>query len=199
MKKDTRSLALVALARAYEQKDTVVIGRIEAILIPDEHELPKELQECLESWGNTPIEEPEFFELSKSAKIEDLKIASMKELDIDAFDALSIGTFTNKLYKQISDKIDKDGMYKTTPNIDKVKLPKTTQLRKLKQMATDKIENKEIQKELFKIAGVNQKDITEWESDLIQKMIFGYVQAVDSDTMGNFSDRTPFARYIKNV
>jgi hypothetical protein len=199
MKKDTRSLALIALAKAYEQNNTAITSRIEAILIPDEQELPKELQECLESWGSTPIEEPEYFEASKTAKVEEIKEMAVKELDIDSFTAIDVGTFANRLYRQVTDKIDKDGMYKSTPSIDSVKLPKTTQVKKLKQMATDKIENEEIKKELFKIAGVNQEDITEWEAELIQEMMFGYIQAVDSDTMGKHSDRTPFARYLKNV
>lgn len=199
MQNDTRSKTIVALAQAYEQNNVATTKRIESILLPDDYELPEELQKCLESYGNTPMDEPEIFELAKTAKIEDIKEKVVKELDIDSFSAIDIGTLANRVYKQITDKIDKDGMYKTTPSIDRVKLPKTTQLRKLKQMATEEIEIEKIEKELFNIAGVNQEEITEWEADLIRDMTFGYVQAVDSDTLGKFSDRTPFARYIKNV
>ena len=199
MKNEKNSAAIIALAKAYEQGNTAITSRVESILIPDAQPLPIELQECLESWGKTPIEEPEYFEASKTAKIEDMKTIAMKELDIDLFDALDVATFTSRLYSQIIDKIDEDGKYKTTPNIDNVKLPRTTQLRKIKQMATDKVANEEILEEIFNIAGIEQESVSDWESDLIRDMMFGYIKAVDEDIMGRYSDRTPFARYIKNV
>jgi len=198
MNKEKMQKAVMALAQAYEQGNTVATDRVEAILIPEKQELPKELQECLDSWGKTPIEEPVFFELTKSAVLEDLKVAAVKDLDIDKFDALDIATLANRVYKQVTEKMDEDSKYKTTPNIDNVKLPRTTQLRALKKLAVDKADNEKIDKEIFKIAGVKQKDLTEWESNLIKEMIFAYVQAVDKDTLGSYSDRTPFARYIKN-
>ena len=205
MKKDIRSKVIVAIAKAYEQNDTATVERIEAILIPNEHELPKELQECLESWGITPIEEPEFFAGLEGATLEDIKAMAIKDLDIDAFDALDVATFASRVHNQIISKIAKDGKYKTTPNIDKVKLPKTSQLRKLKEMSKgedakdDKARNDAVKKEMFTIIGVDESSLSKWESNLVQEMIFAYIKAVDNDTIGKFSDRTPFARYIKNV
>ena len=193
-----KNKVILALAQAYEQNDKTITDRVESIVLPNEESLPKELQKCLDSWGKTPVDEPEFFELSSKANLEDLKTASVKDLDIDIFDALDIATLANRVYKQITEKIDKDGKYKTTPNIDQVKLPKTSQLRSLKKLAHDKADNEKIDKELFKIAGVKQKDLTQWEADLIKEMMFSYVQAVDKDTLGSYSDRTPFARYMKN-
>ena len=197
-KQDTKHKSILALAQAYEQNNTIIIDRIEAILIPSEKELPKELQKCLESWGKTPIEEPEFFKMTEAATLEEMKEVAVKDLDIDSFDAMEIGTFTNRVYKQITEKLDEDGKFKTTPNIDNVKLPKTTQLRELKKLAVAQASEEKIDKEIFKIAGVKQKDISKWESDLVKTMIFSFVTAVDRDTIGNYSDRTPFARYIKN-
>jgi len=196
---EKKSKVIIALAQAYESGNTALTNRVESIVVPDEQELPKELQKCLESWGKTPIEEPEFFKLTTTAKLEDLKLAAVKDLDIDAFDAIDIGTLANRVYRRITDKIDEDGKYKTTENIDKVKLPRTTALRELKKLAHDKVSDEKITKEIFKRAGAKEKDLSKWEVDLIKEMIFSYVQAVDNDTMGSYTDRTPFARYIKNV
>lgn len=190
--------AMFAIAQAYKLGNTVVINRIESILIPDEQELPDELQKCLESWGKTPIEEPEFFKKSEKPSLEELKELAIKDLNIDDFNALDIAVLADRVYKRITNKIDDDGRYKTTPNIDNVKLPRTSQLKALKKLATTNATNKKIDNEIFKIAGVKEKDLTQWEADLIKEMIFSYVSAVDSDTMGNYTDRTPFARYIKN-
>jgi len=196
---EKKNKVIIALAQAYENGNTALTNRVESIVVPDEQELPKELQKCLESWGKTPIEEPEFFKLTTTAKLEDLKLAAVKDLDIDAFDAIDIGTLANRVYRRITDKIDEDGKYKTTENIDKVKLPRTTALRELKKLAHDKVSDEKITKEIFKRAGAKEKDLSKWEVDLIKEMIFSYVQAVDNDTMGSYTDRTPFARYIKNV
>jgi len=199
MKKiEKKNQVILALAQAYESGNTALTNRIENIVVPDEQKLPKELQEVLDSWGNTPVDEPEFFELTKSANLEELKATSVKDLDIDAFEALDIGTLANRVYKKVTDKIDKDGKYKTTANIDNVKLPKTTQLRALKKLAADGADSDVINKEILKISGVKKKDLIEWEQNLVIEMIFSYVQAVDKDTIGNYTDRTPFARYIKN-
>lgn len=201
---------ILAISKAYEHGDTAVISRLEAIALPSEEKLPPELQECLESWGKTPIEEPEFFKLATSGTLEDVKAAAVKDLNIDDYNAVDIGTLASRVSNQIQGKIDADGKYKTTPNIDQVKLPRTTQLRALKKLATvatdvadevgitgDTVEEK-MTTEIFKIAGVKQEDLTDWEEDLIKNMFYSYIQAVDNDTLGSYSDRTPFARYIKN-
>ena len=198
MKQENKNKVIIALAQAYENGNTVLTNRIESIILPDEEKLPKELQKVLDSWGNTPIEEAEFFAATEGSQLEDLKVLVMKDEDIDAFSALDVGTLANRVYKKVTDKIDEDGKYKTTPNIDAVKLPKTSQLRALKKLAIDKETEETIDKEIFKIAGVKAKSLTKWEVDLVRAMTFDYVQAVDKDTLGNYTDRTPFARYIKN-
>ena len=58
--------------------------------------------------------------------------------------------------------------------------------------------DEKIDEEIFKIAGVKQADVSEWEANLIKEIFFSYIQAVDKDTLGEYTDRTPFARYIKN-
>ena len=197
--KEKMQKVVIAIAQAYNTNNTALTSRVEAIVMPDEQPLPKELQECLESWGKTPIEEPEFFELTQTATFEDLKDAAIKDLNIDDFNSLDVATFADRVYKRVTDKIDEDGKYKTTANIDKVKLPRTTQLKALKKLVIDDAGEEKVNKEIFKIAGVKEKDISEWEANLIKDLTYSFVQAVDRDVVGNYSDRTPFARYIKNI
>jgi len=198
-KQEKRTKVIMAIAKAYETGNTALTNRLEAIVIPNEEALPKELQKVLDSWGNNPIEEPEFFESLKSAELEDLKQTAIKDLDIDAFSALDIALLAKKVNSKITDKIDKNGSYKTTPNIDKVTLPKTTQLRAIKKLAKDGADDEAIEKEIFKIAGVKKKELIEWEQTLVRQMLYAFIEAVDKDTISSYSDRTPFARYIKNV
>lgn len=190
--------ALIALSQAYALGNTAVTDRIESILLPDNQELPEELQKCLESWGNNPVDESEYAKNIDTATLEEMKMSAIKDLNIDDFNAIDIAVLSDRVYKKITNKIDDDGKYKTTPNIDKAKLPRTTQLRAIKKLATDEVAEEKIYKEIFKIAGVKEKDLSKWEADLIKEMFYAYVQAVDSDTMGSYTDRTPFARYIKN-
>ena len=198
MKQEKRTKAVIALAQAYETGNIAITNRVEAIIMPDDQKLPKQLEACLKTWGKTPIDESEFFELSQTATFEEMKAASVKDLNIDDFDALDIATLTNRLFKQITNKIDDDGKYKTTPNIDKVKLPKTTQLKAIKDLAISDAGEEKLAKEIFKVAGVKAKDLSDWEVALVTEMTYAYIQAVDSDLMGSFSDRTPFARYLGN-
>jgi len=191
--------ALIALSQAYALDNTAITDRIESILLPDNQELPEELQKCLESWGNNPVDEPSYDEkIIDKATLEEMKLIAIKDINIDDFTAMDIAVLSDRVYKKVTNQIDDDGKYKTTPTINNVKLPRTTQLRALKKLATDGASEDKIDKEIFKIAGVKEKDLSKWEADIIKEMFFAYVQAVDSDTMGSHTDRTPFARYIKN-
>ena len=120
MNREKMNKVVMTLAQAYEQNNEKIINAVEAILTPNDQKLPEKLQKVLESWGTTPIEEPVFSELIKTASIEELKLAAVKDLNIDDFDAIEIGTLANRVLKRITDKIDEDGKYKTTTNIDKI-------------------------------------------------------------------------------
>lgn len=197
---EKRNKVIINLAQAYESKMTSITDRVEAILLPEAHELPKELQEVLDSWGKTPIEEPEFYEMITNQKttFEQAKEMAVKDIDIDAFDAIEIGTLASRVQQKIVNKIDEDGKYKTTPMISEIKLPRTTQLKELKKMASEKATDDQINKKIFEIAGVEESELSKWESELVKEMFVGYSNAVDKDTVGAYSDRTPFARYLKN-
>lgn len=201
MKEDSRVKCILALAKAFEQKDTAIIDRIEKVLLPQENTLPKELQEVLNSWGNTPLEEPEFFELlyKEGTTLEQVQEAAAKNINTDNYNAIEIAILANEVRKKVENKTDKDGVYKTTPAIDKIKLPKVSQIKALKKVANkEDITDKEINYEIFKIAEVIEAEITKWEADIITEMYFSYIKLVDNGTIGNIADISPFSRYIKN-
>jgi hypothetical protein len=152
----------------------------------------------LELWGNTPIAEPKFFEATKTAKPGELSVIAVRDLDVDAFNAFDVGILTERVHKKITNKIDDDGMYKTTPSMDSMKLPRTSQINTMKQIASNNQDDKAIEKELYKAIGLKKTDLTEWEQELVDEIFFAYVEAVDANIIGNVSDKTPFARYLKN-
>ncbi len=201
MKEDSRVKCILALAKAYEQKDTTTIDRIEKVLLPQESTLPQELQEVLDTWGNTPIEEPEFFELlyKEGTTLEQVQEAAAKNINTDDYNAVSIAILASEVRKKIENKTDKDGIYKTTPAIDRIKLPKVSQIKTLKKIAnTEDITDQQLNEEIFKIAEVKEKDISKWEADLIVDMYLSYIRLVDSGTIGAIADISPFTRYLKN-
>jgi hypothetical protein len=199
---EKKNKVIITLAEAYESKNTNLTDRVEAILIPNVQVLPAPLQEVLNSWGTTPIEEPAFAKLliEKGTTAEQIKEVSAKDLDLDLYNALDIATLAAKVRSKIMDKIDEEGKYKSTPLIDKCKLPKTSQIKTLKQMVIDKKEEAELNSFIYISTGIEELELnlTEWEADLIREMTISYINGVDQDTLGNYIDRTPFARYLGN-
>lgn len=197
---EKRNKVIVLLAKAYEEKDTALTNRVEAIVIPHGEPLPQELQEVLDSWGNTPIQEPEFYELinKDGTTLDEVKTMALKNLNADDFSALDVAALANRVRHKIIGKIDDDGMYKTTPKIDQIKLPTTSQLKHLKELAQTEMSSKDFSNEIYKIADINPKDATEWELMLVEDMFTDFARAVDNNTLGNIIDKTPFSRYLKN-
>ena len=201
MKDANRTKCIIALAKAYEQNDTATIDRIEKFLLPQESTLPQELQEVLNTWGNTPIEEPELYDLLYKAgtTLEQVQEATAKNINPDDYSAIDIAILASEVRKKVENITDKDGVYKTTPTIDKIKLPKVSQIKTLKKMATtEDITDEKLNEEIFKIAEVKSKDISKWEANLIVDMYLSYIRLVDSGTIGSIADISPFSRYLKN-
>lgn len=195
---EKKSKVILALASAYQNGNTSITERVEALLLPDEKKLPEALQTVLDSWGNTPIDEPEFAKMIEDNPLE-LDTLAIKDLNIDDFNTLDIGLFVNKVRSKVIDYIDDDGKYKSTKNIDKAKLPRTSELKALRKMASeDGAVDMEINEEVLKVAGLKKKDLSTWEQNLVIQMVMAFANAVTQTTLGNYADRTPFARYIKN-
>ncbi len=198
---ETKTRALMALAQAYETKNTELTSRIEKIVLPDEVTLPKDLNDFLNTFGNNPLEESELYKAMKTETIEDLKfkIFESKDKNIDDFDTLAASEFASELIKRITNKIDEDGRYKVTPKLENVTLPKSTQLRELKKLATESKDNDDVSNMIFKIAGVKKEDLSDWEQEVIMGMYLDFSRASDNALLTKQAvDRTPFAGYLKN-
>lgn len=196
---EKRDACIIALARAYEAGNTAVTSRIENIILTDQVKLPPKLEEVLQAWGTTPIDEPEMFDLIMNQPLEDVKVKAMRELNVDDFSALDVSTLAHRVINRITSKTDEDGKFKTTPALDSMKLPKTSGLREIKQMIVDQADVKDIEQKAFDLVGFSDRNlITAWEQDLVLEILKDFINAVDSDALGGVADRTPFARYLKN-
>lgn len=193
-----RNPAILALAQAYDQNNVALISRIEGILLPDEVALPDELQAIYDSWGNNPIEEPELAEAIKEGTILKVKRMILKGKDIDAFEALEVSHLARLVIKKVTWMIDDDGKYKVTPNTMNAKLPKTSQVDFLIEFSKENLKDAALKPKILEMAGLDVGVLTEWESELIMSIYVEYVKAVQSDTIASATDRTPFARYLKN-
>jgi len=204
MKKDVenRTKAIMALAKAYEENNVLLTTRVESILIPSEVNLPDELKEKLQLIKTTPIEEPELQSAFESENSFAFRTTVCKKLDVnvDDYDATVITELTIEALKRFRDKMDEDGMFKTTPNLTNMKLPKTSQLQEMMEM----IKNKELTQEtfldkIFEIGGIKREDLTEWEKELVDAIFGEFIKANnDSYAMRQAIDKTPFSRYLKN-
>lgn len=204
MEKKTK--VLLAIAREYENKNKNFTDRIESIVLPNELKLNKTLQEKIDDLKDTPIGEPELFKAIKEETALEFKLTLFKHfrLDVDDFDLADSTEAVIAAIKKITDKKDSDGSYKSTPMLDTVKLPRTTQVQELMSIANNKeLTNKEIDEKAkskaYEIAGVKKEDLTKWESELVWEMFLGFVSAnTDAVSMRQAFDRTQFARYLKN-
>jgi hypothetical protein len=194
-----RDLCIIAVARAYEVGDASLISRIEAAVLPDQVKLPAELEDVLNKWGTTPIAEPEMFQMIKTESLENVKDKAVKGLDIDNFTALDISTLTYRVIDRITRKTDTEGVYKTTQQLDSMKLPKTSAIREIKQMIVNGAVEADIEQKAFESVGFSDRNVlSEWEQELVLELLKDFINAVDSDSIGATADRTPFARYLKN-
>jgi len=200
---ENRTEVILAVAKAYEDENTALINKIENIVIKKKPTLPKELQEVLDKIGNTPLDEPEIFNAKSVHKT--IRVV-MGDLNIDDFSAADVSNLTKEAYIKVSSIVDDDGYYKTTPAIDKVKLPKTTEIEQLVDCAKLHVDEatdpdkaqQEIENKIFEIAGVDKNTLTDWEKEVVTTMTYSYMEAVASNTISEASDFTPFAKYLKN-
>jgi len=195
---DKRNEVIVALAKAYEDGNLLVINQVESILTPNKTELKPALQKVLNSFGSNPLDEKEFYEIFSDGNKFKIETASARGLDVDDFNAVEIAQLANRVIHKVTSKLDDDGIYKTTPNIDKMKLPKTSQLGELTQMTQDGKSEEELMKKAYEYAGLSEGDLTEWEAHLVQDIVLAYMSAVNQQLIDNVSNITPFSRYLKN-
>lgn len=195
---DKKQKTIITLAQAYELKNTTLTDRIESILVP-EINLPTQLKEKLETLGNTPLDEPEIYETIIKADEDKLRSILFKDMKEDDFDLFDITDFTIAVTKKVTDSIDEDGMFKTTPALDKMKLPRSSDMKDIRQMLNNNASELKLSNKFYKIAGLDKKDLTDWEQSLFTRISIDFMNATASAVqMRQAVDRTPFARYLKN-
>lgn len=202
MKIEKHTKVVMAIADAYTKKNTLLTDRIEKIVLPEEINLPNELKEKLELIQTTPIEEPELQTAFESENTFAFRTTVCKKLDInvDDYDAATITELTIAVLKRFRDKIDADGMYKTTPNLANMKLPKTSQMQEIMEMITNgELKEETFLDKIFEIATIKKENLTEWEKELVDEIYGSFIKTNnESYAMKQAIDKTPFSRYLKN-
>jgi len=202
MKIEKQTQVIMTIAEAYTKKNTTLTDKIEKIIFPMEINLPNELKEKLELIKTTPIDEPELQTAFESENTFAFRTTVCKKLDIDvdAYDAATITELTIAVLNKFRDKIDVDGMYKTTPNLVNMKMPKTSQIQDIMDLvAKDEVTNEMFETKIFEIAGINKDILSKWEKELVDGVYNHFVTANnDSFALKQAIDKTPFSRYLKN-
>lgn len=201
MKKGTNSRpeVFIALAQAYESGNTVITERIESILTPNEFALPEALQSALDKLGDTPIAEPKAYAELEKSDMNGFTEVVAAGVDLDLYDAVTASTFIARARTRILTDVDKDGVFKTTPALDKMRLPKLSEVRAYSDMAKDGASEEDLVKHIMATVGLADATLTDWEQDLVKAIVTTYTQVTTDAFLGKVTDRTPFARYLKNI
>lgn len=199
MKKGTSTHpeVFMALARAYEEDNTNITERIESILTPSASSLPAPLQTALDKFGDTPIAEPKLYEAletGESGKFSDLCAVG---INLDDYDAIEASTYLSRVRTKILTDMDKDGVFKTTPLLDSIRLPKLSEVRAFSDKADGKTEA-ELESEALSMIGLGDVKLSKWEIELARNIVLAYTQSTTDALLGKVTDRTPFSRYLKN-
>lgn len=191
-----------ALNQAYVSGNTFLTDRVEAIVAPQEVKLPDSLQEILDGIKDTPIDEPQLFAILQKDNMNLIGFteAITSSVNLDDFDALTASEFISRARLKILSKTDKDGVFKSTPSIDQVKLPRMSMVKKLAEAVNQDMPQAEFTDLAVSLAGIPESvSLTSWERDLIGEMFLAFAISYLTSLSGVASDRTPFARYLKNV
>lgn len=199
MKKGTSNHpeVFMALAQAYESGNTTLTERIESILTPDAFTLPEVLQNALDKFGDTPIAEPVLYKALQEQDMGKFADLCSVGIAIDEHDAVTSSTFIARVRNKILTRVDKDGVFKTTPMLEKMCLPTLSAIRNFSEVNQGKTSDT-LETELMKLVGLVGVELSLWEKELVNELGLSYAQATTDALLGRVTDRTPFARYLKN-
>lgn len=164
------------LAKGYDAEIETVIGKIKA---KEETPLPENLQKILDGIKNTPIDEPEIYEMAKKVNSNELSIIDLvlkflteEELDNHSVDEVSY--FAGKLKRKVESLKDEDGIFKSTPNTSTWQPPKPSLARKIDNILRDKTlddneREEKASKVLFESSTCIKENLTEWEIQLVKE------------------------------
>lgn len=198
---DNQIAVYLALDNAYKTGNVLLTNRVEAIVAPQEIKLPDALQEIYDSLKDSPILEPELYAVLEKddLRLEGFTQAIAGAVNLDDFDAIIASEFVSRCRFKILNTTDKDGVFKSSPTLDNVSLPKMSVI---KQLAEDW--NKGMTVEAFtdravEVAVPSGTVLTEWERNLVGELYLSYAVSFVNSIKGVVTDRTPFSRYLKNV
>lgn len=173
----------ILLAEGYEDEFEKFIESIQAE--KDKRSLPKLLQEKLDKIKNTPIDEPEIFEVLKGIEKEELSIIDLvlrflTEEELDEFSIEDVASFAGMVNRKITARKDEKGIFKQTPNTAGWQRPKPSHIKKYEEL-TKAIKKAMVNKEVDKIPELSEKltsflyeaskveedKLTDWEKQLV--------------------------------
>jgi len=147
--------------------------------------LPQALQDVYEKVGQTPIEEPELYEISEriaksEGSIVEIAMKVMTDDEVDEYSIEDIGFLCGEINRKVRYIKDKSGVFKSTPNTEDWQPPKPTKLFKYKKVIDNITEaeksgdvkkaeeaNAEKEKFLFKSCGIDADKLSVWEKALV--------------------------------
>ena len=208
---EKKNEVIIAIANAYESKNEALTNMIESIVLPNNNFAPA-LQERYEALGDTPQDEPKFYELiekldeaRQSGNVEAIEDTNDEIAEYllgdkaDEFSALEIANFIDKSIAKIISYQDELGYFKTTPAVSEMKLPNTKDIKKIKKaLSKENVQAEEISKLFFDIAGLKRDELTKWEANLCDTIFMEYYKAVMQSRIGVVASLTPFGKYLKN-
>jgi hypothetical protein len=199
---ETKTKVIMGIAEAYDKKNTRITDKVEAILLPNKIELHPTLKEKLDTIGDTPMAETVLYKSIQEENTFSFKVKLFQkfDLDIDAFDLFETTEFMIEVTRKITDKVDNDGVFKTTESLKTIKLPRASQLESLMKMFTEEgMQVETVRTKMFEIAQVDATSLTDWEKDLVWDMYMAFVTAnSNAITLRQVIDKTPFGKYLKN-
>lgn len=167
----------------------------------EEATLPSGLKEILGKIGNTPIAEPELFELSKQIanqekSIVDLVLKYLSEEDMDAYSIDNISYFAGMAIRQVTSKKDENGIFKQTEATKDWERPKPSHIKAFEAKIREslKIDSKntkettkwseEYEAFLLKASKMQDKVLSEWEKQLVMEQTSGALNGYVNSFLG---------------
>lgn len=186
----------IALAQAYEAENTLLTDKIEAILTPELSKLPDVLQAKLDAVGDTPISEPDRYKMLQDNN----RSGFFRSFEgVNGFDALEVGTFLSRATSRIMSFVDADGVFKTTPSLAEMRLPKMDEIYNITDLTEAGATEGDLEALVYPMVSVDPLVLSDWEKQLCKEIVSNFIRSSAGAAIGLASDKTPFSRYLKNT
>ena len=149
------------------------------------------LEEVLDALGETPLEEPEIFELLEAndamGVLKHIKALEGNEnLDFESMDALTVSAFIAAVRFKVVSFTNKDGEVKSTPNTQEAKVLNFGEVDVMKKLYTESATVEEIKAKALELSGLETEKLTEWEKSLVFTNTQNLMIDVNATMLGGF-------------